>query len=238
MIGLASLAESGAWDEEYRRAGIPSSRRNAPSAAVIWALASWPLLADHPLPRRALDVGCGTARNAVYLANRGVHVTALDLSGAAVAAARRRAAGVDVEVLLHDLNAGLPARDFDIDLVLDVFVYKHHVDPDTRRAYRHELRRVLSSDGRVLICLAESDDGYYGECPPLDGGGGGPQAVFDPMLGLGSVLFSLEELVAEVSDVLALEMAWRKQGTGVMHGRQYMRRTLATLWRPRPTGRS
>lgn len=220
-----------AWDAEYERVGIPSSYRAAPSGTVLWALRNWQASSA---PRRALDIGCGTGRNSAHLASQGIRVTAFDSSAAAVAAARERMlkAGLDVDLRVHDLRAGLPASDQAIDLVLDVFVYKHQTDPIARSQYRRELQRVLSERGRVLVSLAEPEDGYYGACPPAPEPGASPNAVLDPVLGASSVLFSLRELEDEMSDALALEMAWRKTAVGEMHGQSYQRRTLATLWRP------
>jgi hypothetical protein len=163
-------------------------------------------------------------------------VSAFDSAPAAVDAARRRvlADGLEVDLSVRDLQAGLPAGDHDIDLVLDVFVYKHQIDPAVRLRYRKELQRVLSDEGRVLISVAEPDDGYYGACPPSPQSTASPHAVLDPVLGLGSVLFSLGELEEEMADLLSLEMAWRRVRVGEMHGKNYVRRTLATLWRRAP----
>jgi hypothetical protein len=160
-------------------------------------------------------------------------VTAFDGAPTAIAAARDRilAAGLTVDLRIHDLQAGLPVDDHEIDLVLDVFVYKHQTDPAARLAYRQELQRVLSDEGRVLISVAEPGDGYYGACPPSADPKATPHAVFDPVLRLGSVLFSLDELEREMADTLTLEMTWRKERVGKMYGKDYIRRTLATLWK-------
>jgi SAM-dependent methyltransferase len=148
------------------------------------------------------------------------------------------AGGLEVDLRVCDLQAGLPVKDHDIDLVLDVFVYKHQTDPAARLRYRRELSRVLTDEGRVLISVAEPDDGYYGACPPLPHSEATPRAVLDPVLGLGSVLFSLGDLEREMAGFLNLEMAWRKAQVGEMYGSTYARRTLATLWRraPEPQG--
>jgi SAM-dependent methyltransferase len=57
-------------------------------------------------PGRALDVGCGTGRDAVYLTKRGWRVTGIDFAEDALAKARVRAAdeGVQVEWIQGDVG--------------------------------------------------------------------------------------------------------------------------------------
>jgi SAM-dependent methyltransferase len=223
------------WNDEYRRAGMPSSSRDTPSSTVVWAFDNWSRLGGGDAPRRGLDVGCGTARNTVYAANRGTRMIGFDSSEVAIAQGRERVArdaGGEAELLVHDLRSGLPAGGGEIDIALDVFVYKHQVEPAARRSYRAELLRVLAPTGRLLISLAEPHDGYYAACPPSTTASASPNAIRDPIAGIDSVLFSLDALAAEMEDGFQLEMAWHKQQHGTMHGREYARRTLATLWRP------
>jgi SAM-dependent methyltransferase len=63
--------------------------------------ATWRQLTSGPQalpPGRALDVGCGRGRDAVYLAKHDWRVSAVDFDERALAAARQRAAREDVEV--------------------------------------------------------------------------------------------------------------------------------------------
>ena len=73
------------------------------------------------LPRgRALDVACGSGRNALHLAANGYAVDAMDISGIALAKARERAdaAGVAVHWIETDLDRGDIARDaYDVIVV-------------------------------------------------------------------------------------------------------------------------
>ncbi len=213
------------WDREYARAGIPSSFRDQPSGALVWTLANWRFLTGCERPAAALDVGCGTGRNACYLASQGLRVLAFDASPVALAAAQHR--GGAAWLLRHDLRDGLPAADATFDLVTDIFVYKHLVDTAGRARYREELARVLKPRGRLLLSLAEPEDGYYGACPELHPGR--PRTVLDPIAGIASVLFTLDELQAEFA-AFRLEMVWHKQKPGRMHGAEYVRRTLASIW--------
>ena len=72
-------------------------------------------------PGRALDLACGEGRNAVWLAERGWRVTAVDFSDVALEKARRLAAsrGAEVEWVVADLLAFEPdPRSFDLVALL------------------------------------------------------------------------------------------------------------------------
>jgi SAM-dependent methyltransferase len=213
-----------------RRRGIPSSFLDEPSGALVWALHNWPRLTGEPRPASALDVGCGGGRNACFLAASGVAAVGVDYSEVALGRAQDRARG-RVPVIQADLSEGLPVRGARFQLVCDLFVYKHLVGAATRAGYRKEIARVLRPDGRLLLSLAEAGDGYYAACPDLEGASA-PRTVTDPVAGIASVLFSFEELLHEMSDLFALEMSWHKEKPGLMHGGEYVRRTMATIWRP------
>ena len=110
-------------------------------------------------------------------------------------------------------------------MLLDIFVYKHVVHPDARRAYRDEMRRVLAPGGRVVVHLAEPTDGYYGSCPPLGDARAWPHAVLDPVVDVGSVLFTLDELREEFKGFAVVDSLARRKA-GDMHGAVYERHTL------------
>ena len=68
-------------------------------------------------PGRALDVGCGEGADAIWFAQHGWSVTAIDVSDVALARARAAAerVGVTVEWICGDAQAtGLPAKSFDL----------------------------------------------------------------------------------------------------------------------------
>lgn len=225
------------WDEEYRRQGIPSSHRHDPSGTVVWGLTNYKLLHDGEGPRTAVDVGCGAARNSIYLAQEGARVWAFDGSAHAVNQAREniRHASASVEVTHRDLRDSFEFCAGGVDLVIDIFVFKHVMERRTRHDYLERVASSLSPDGCFLLSLAHEEDGYYGNCPAY----AGPEEphgriVWDPVAKVGSVLFTLESLTAELSHAFTLEMLWRKRKLGVMHGERWLRDTFATLWRPKP----
>ncbi|MBM9506560.1 class I SAM-dependent methyltransferase [Actinacidiphila acididurans] len=108
-------------------------------------------------PGRALDLGCGPGRNALFLASRGFAVDALDLSPAALAWAgdRAREAGLDVRFLCGDAFR-LAGRELTgpYDLVVDSGCF-HHLPPHRRVSYLALLDRVLAPGGHLaLTCFA------------------------------------------------------------------------------------
>lgn len=227
------------WNCEYHRRGIPSSYRDEPSTVLKWALNNWPLLAGRSLPTTALDSGCGAGRNARYLADYGVAVVGLELSDAAITECRRqRRPQQSPPAFVHcDLTTGLPLKSARFDMACDIFVYKHIVDSAVRAMYRREISRVLTENGHLLMSLAEARDGFYAGCPDVQDTGftgrNRNRVVLDPVAHLQSVLFSYDSLVAEMSDQFLPAMAWHREQMGLMHGREYVRRTLATIWRSR-----
>ncbi|HUQ54013.1 MAG TPA: methyltransferase domain-containing protein [Gammaproteobacteria bacterium] len=115
-----SAAERDKWDARYREGAY--EQRTHPTAL----LAEWLPRLRRPLEvpeggrGRALDVACGTGRNALYLAADGFDVTALDISSVALERGRGAATerGLDVEWLCADLDddveRALPSREFDL----------------------------------------------------------------------------------------------------------------------------
>jgi ubiquinone/menaquinone biosynthesis C-methylase UbiE len=98
---------------------------------------------------RVLELGCGDGDHAVDLAQRGLEVTAIDVSLDRIRAARELAAaqGATVTFLVGDLNTmDLPAGPFDCVLVHDAL---HHVYALDRLLANVE--RVLAPGGRLLV---------------------------------------------------------------------------------------
>lgn len=108
------------------------------------------LLADYlESPRRVLDVGCATGELLLSIRQRGnPHVTGVETSADAVAAARRRGLTV-VEGEIGD--AGFPDGSF--DTVIASHTLEHVANPLT---FMREVYRVLSPGGTVILWLPNS----------------------------------------------------------------------------------
>jgi len=95
------------WERLYgEREQVWSGRVNATLAREV----------DGVPPGRALDLGCGEGGDALWLAERGWDVVAVDISRIALdrAGAEARRRGVAVDFRRHDLADGVPPGPFDL----------------------------------------------------------------------------------------------------------------------------
>ncbi len=107
-------------------------------------------------PGRALDIGCGTGTNAIYMAQHGFQTVGVDVAGLAIWQARYKAwrAGVPVTFYTGDvLRLGIPkgpAVLVPVDLALDIGCL-HSLDAIHRPSYAAMLRRVMRVGGLYLL---------------------------------------------------------------------------------------
>src|SRR5215213_569797 len=133
-------SDAGEWDAIYaEHRSVWSGEPNAQLVAEATSLT----------PGTALDVGCGEGADAVWLAEHGWDVTAVDISEVALDRARTHAASAGVEVsFAHvDLIAGPPPPG-SYDLVSAQFFQLP--DPPRAQAYRG-LGAAVSPGGHLLV---------------------------------------------------------------------------------------
>lgn len=105
---------------------------------------------------KTLEVGCGPGRNAIYLAEQGCEVDAIDLSTTAIRKAGTRANDAGVHVSFYTRSVfDLGAEPTTFDLVYDSGLL-HHLTPHRRTQYLDLVRKVLKPRGRFgLVCFSE-----------------------------------------------------------------------------------
>lgn len=106
-----------------------------------------------PTRGRALDLGCGTGTNAIFLAQHGFDVVAVDFSRKAITRARDKArrAGVTIDFYIADVTR-LDFLYVPFDFVLDIGCL-HSIAPTDRARYAEHLAR-LTRAGAVFMVYA------------------------------------------------------------------------------------
>jgi SAM-dependent methyltransferase len=146
------------WDAFYRDRAKPCPFF-APSPDE--SLAQW--VRDGPIrPGRAIDLGCGNARNAIFLARQGFDAAGVDCSQAAIDWARDRSAqaGVAIALTCGDVfDLALDASAYDV--VYDSGCF-HHLPPHRRARYVDLVADAMKPGGWFgLTCFRpEGGSGY------------------------------------------------------------------------------
>jgi SAM-dependent methyltransferase len=127
------------WDDRYAAGDGHHHAHSEPSPELT-------ALVDGLRPGLALDLGSGRGRHAIWLAQQGWRVVAVDFSPVGVEQARMRSAavGVDVEWVVADVRTWAPAEGTAFDLV--VIAYMHLEAEAMRRA-----ASWLRPGGRLLV---------------------------------------------------------------------------------------
>ncbi|WP_199433769.1 class I SAM-dependent methyltransferase [Qaidamihabitans albus] len=131
------------------RLGLTVWQRRTPPAELV-ALVEGP---SAPPPGHALDLGCGTGTDTIYLATHGWKVTAIDMVPKALASARRNAsaAGVAPRFIEGDVTR---LRDFGVGdgytLVVDFGCF-HTLPEDRRLAYVSSVSQAAGPRATLLL---------------------------------------------------------------------------------------
>jgi ubiquinone/menaquinone biosynthesis C-methylase UbiE len=99
--------------------------------------------------RDVLELGCGTGKNTVFLAEHARHVTALDFSEGMIARAHQRLATSNVKFIRHDVREIWPVPAASVDVVVANLILEHVHD---LAPVFFEAARVMRSNGQLFIC--------------------------------------------------------------------------------------
>jgi SAM-dependent methyltransferase len=110
-------------------------------------------------PGRAIELGCGNGRNAIFLARQGFSVEAVDYAPTAVEWARERIAEAGVAVTLRQQSVfDLHVEPGSCDLVYDSGCF-HHIPPHRRNQYVDLVVSALKPGGCFGLTCFRSEGG-------------------------------------------------------------------------------
>lgn len=169
------------WDERYR------------STDRLWSAEPNVFVADRlsdQEPGVGLDLASGEGRNAIWLAERGWDMTAVDFS--AVAAERGREHSDDVEFVVADVLTWEPDRRFDLVLIAYLHLDETEFEPLIRR-----VTTWLKPDGELFMVGHDRSNLEHGV-----GGPPSPHVLWD----VDRIVSWLEELEIIEAGVLEREV--------------------------------
>lgn len=152
MFVYKHMPQTDVWEKEYRNPKLISNS-NEPQLDfkhfIKWLRKTAKLELEG---LRVLDLGSGTGKNSIFLAERGCEVTGMEISETAIALAEGRAneAGVMCTFLRHSIGEDFPLRDSEFDIIIDV-VSSNSLTEAERTAYIKEVNRVLKPGGYMFV---------------------------------------------------------------------------------------
>lgn len=149
------------WDREYKNP-LLVTKNDGPQADTIRFLKFLKKEQKFRVEERViLDLGCGTGRNANYLAELGNKVIGIEISRTALSLAKTRAIemGVSVDYRLGDIGEKYDIPDNSIDVVLDI-TSSNSLNEKGREIYLEEVHRVLKISG-PRHAEASGGGGYF-----------------------------------------------------------------------------
>ncbi|MBI5030353.1 MAG: class I SAM-dependent methyltransferase [Chloroflexi bacterium] len=136
------------FDFQYRFARPPWDTGITPPEVVAF-------VANNSTHGRALDLGCGTGTNSIYLASQGYQVVGVDFSSKAIASARFKAKREQLAIDFHVADVThLEFLNEPFDYVLDIGCL-HAIDETGRTRYAEHIARLTQS-GSVFMLYAFS----------------------------------------------------------------------------------
>jgi SAM-dependent methyltransferase len=148
------MTEQELWDARYRESDQIFSGN--PNTVLVREV-------DGMEPGRALDLGCGEGADAIWLARRGWHVTAVDISEVALERAARHAADVAerIDWQRHDLGTSFPEGSFDL-----VSAHFLHSPGDMPRERILRTAAGAVAEGGVLLIVGHAGFPPWEHDPP------------------------------------------------------------------------
>ena len=148
------------WQKEYKSLkNVPSSRRMRPSKVAVWLIKEF-VSKKKIIPGKALDIGSGKGRNAIYLAKNGYEVVGIEIVEEAITFAKKEAKKKKVEgkvkFIKQNVGKKLVFKDKSFDLILDIWTM-HLLNSKEREIYIKEIIRLLKPNGFFLFATMAAD---------------------------------------------------------------------------------
>jgi SAM-dependent methyltransferase len=145
------------WEREHAEVAIHAPMdKTEPSRGVTAFLDLLRLQGRDLASLHGIEMGCGKGRNAIWLAEQGVRMTAFDFSEKAIAEAKRRSKVTNLlddqpHFLVHDATIQWPFPDSTFDLGIDCFASSDIDSPAGREFARNELLRILKPGAFLFV---------------------------------------------------------------------------------------
>jgi SAM-dependent methyltransferase len=218
------MAQAKQWDNEYKRNRLVTGS-NEPQREFKRFLRY--LKKNHHLTPdglTVLDLGSGTGKNSLYLAEHGAIVTGYEIAGTAITIANERAKelGLDATFLEHNFGQPFPLPNNSVDLVLDIMASNSLTEAE-RAVYLHETARVLRPGGFCFVRLLARDGDKHAETLLTTNPGKETGTYILPEVGITERVLTKQEYIDYYSPLFSVLSLKRTSGYTRMSDRIFKR---------------
>ncbi len=155
------MAEENRFKQMYQAGNTPWDI-GRPDSNLIQAVTTVPIK-----PCNALDIGCGTADNAIWLSQQGFRVTGVDTSVIAIEKGKEKASKANAECTLEvaDILKN-PVEGTPFGLAFDRGFFHTLGSDKERKTFAETVNDHLAKDGLWLSLLGNADERRKGPGPP------------------------------------------------------------------------
>lgn len=149
------------WNESYAAGDMPWDTGEPDNHLVEF------MRSGTVVPGRALDIGCGTGTNVLWLARQGFAVLGIDVARLAIERAREKAADARLDCqfeTLDFLNDGPSGDPF--DFVFDRGCFHVFDEHEERALFAERVSALLAPNGRWLSLIGSTEGGERDWGPP------------------------------------------------------------------------
>lgn len=149
------------WEERYKTGSVPWDI-GKPDSNLIEIVTKRPIRSC-----KALDIGCGTGDDAVWLAQHGFEVTGNDVSKSAIEMATKKASQAGVECTFHVIDfpeSQVPGAPF--GFVFDRGCFHSFDEHEERNKFAQNVAAHLDKRGLWLSLIGNADEQREGSGPP------------------------------------------------------------------------
>ncbi len=217
------------WDNEYKRKQMlsPSTLPQADVVRFMRWLKKEKKKAGTPIDVdtfTVLDLGSGTGRNALYMAQMGATVIGYEVAETALAMARKQARHAELPITYekHDIGKPYQLPTASVDLVLDV-TSSNSLSEEGRRTYLAEVSRVLKPNGWLFVRALSLEGDAHAKRLVKDFPGASADTYVHPDLGVVEKVFSRESFIATYAPYFTVAKLERVSHYPNVAGRRYKR---------------
>ncbi len=150
------------WNNRYRENEIPWDT-GSPDSILVRTIDDFPIN-----PGKALELGCGTGTNSLWLAEKGFHVTGLDISELAIETAVKKSSGASkpARFLCMDFLKE-PMEEGEFSFVFDRGFFHSLGSARAQSRAASRIRDVLGKGGLWLSIIGSCDSPPRETGPPM-----------------------------------------------------------------------